>query len=187
MIDETAARIREMQTHSSSVVAIEATASLRELLEREYATVEEFERALERNASLLRRANPSHASLQTAMRAVVDTVTTTERPSVPVAKSVTEETIEQVIERIDAGKTRAAQNGAALLTDGETLLTHDYSTTVLEALEVATADGRSFEVYVTEARPRFIGRRMARELGEREGIERDTRYRQHTRARPLSV
>jgi len=74
MIDETAEEIREMQTHSSSVVAVHAVQALEELVEREFATVEEYVRALERNGSVLRRANPSHASLQNAVREVVDDV-----------------------------------------------------------------------------------------------------------------
>ncbi|MFT4933151.1 MAG: translation initiation factor 2B subunit (eIF-2B alpha/beta/delta family), partial [Natronomonas sp.] len=51
MIDETIEEIREMQTHSSSVVAIKAADALRELLDRDFATVEEYERTLERNGS----------------------------------------------------------------------------------------------------------------------------------------
>ena len=40
MIDETAAEIRGMQTHSSSVVAVKATRALEELLDRMPAGVE---------------------------------------------------------------------------------------------------------------------------------------------------
>ena len=46
MIDETVAEIQEMQTHSSSVVAVKAARALRELLDREYVSIEEFERDL---------------------------------------------------------------------------------------------------------------------------------------------
>ena len=75
MIDETVDEIEEMQTHSSSTVAIKAAEALRELLERDYATVEEYLRSLERNSSALRRANTSHASLFTTQREIVARVT----------------------------------------------------------------------------------------------------------------
>ena len=171
MIDQTAEEIRAMQTHSSSVVAIKAARALEELLGREFATVEEFRRALEQNANVLRRANPSHASLQTALREVVEEVLTADLESVPAAQEATAEAIDAVVDRIERGKDRAAENALPLLPDGTHVLTHDFSSTVLRALELASEDGRSIEVTVTEARPRFIGRRMARHLARLEAVD----------------
>lgn len=160
-----------MQTHSSSAVAIRATRALEELLEREYATVEEFHTALEQNATVLRRANPSHASLQNALRKVVDEVTDSEVDDVAEALSVARAVIEDVAARIESGKRRAAENAAPILAGDETLMTHDYSTTVMEALEIATDDGATFDLYVTEARPRYIGRKAAREFSTIDGVD----------------
>ncbi|SFS78278.1 translation initiation factor eIF-2B [Halostagnicola kamekurae] len=171
MIDETAEEIREMQTHSSSVVAINATRALRDLLDREYATVEEYLRALEQNGKVLRRANPSHASLQNAVRAVNREVVAEDPDTVEAAKTATETQIQAVISRIESAKRRAAENAAEVLQGGDTLLTHDYSSTVLEALEIASNEGKQIEVYVTEARPRYIGRKTVRELAELETVE----------------
>ncbi|QLK25313.1 translation initiation factor eIF-2B [Natrinema zhouii] len=171
MIDETAEEIREMQTHSSSVVAVHATQALEELVEREFATVEEYIRALERNGSVLRRANPSHASLQNAVREVVDDVTDAEPDSVEDAHRLTSEKIDEVVSRIESGKRLAAENAVDVLTDGATILTHDYSSTVIQALEQATAAGKTFKVYVTEARPRYLGRKTARTLAEMDRVE----------------
>jgi translation initiation factor eIF-2B subunit delta len=170
MIDETAAEIREMQTHSSSVVAVKAARALREVTEREYATVEEYVRSLERNSSALRRANPSHASLQTTQREIVDAVETADPETVAAAKELTSGAIEDAIDAVETGKRRAAENAAAEFADGATLLTHDYSSTVLEAAELAHESGADLEFYVSEARPRFLGRRTARELADA-GVE----------------
>ncbi|MCU4926824.1 translation initiation factor eIF-2B [Halobacteria archaeon AArc-dxtr1] len=171
MIDQTAEEIREMQTHSSSVVAVNASRALRALTEREFATVEEYLRALEQNGTILRRANPSHASLQNAVRAVVREVTDAEPDTVEEAKRLTDTHIQDVVARIESAKRRAAENAVDVLADGATLLTHDYSSTVIEALEAATAEGKSFDIYVTEARPRYIGRKTARRLAPIEGID----------------
>jgi translation initiation factor eIF-2B subunit delta len=170
MIDETAAEIAAMQTHSSSVVAVKAARALRDLLDREYATVEEYERSLERNSEALRRANFSHASLQTTQRAICERVVG-ETDSIAAAKDATSDAIDAVIEQVETAKAGAAANARELLADGATVLTHDYSSTVLEAIESATADGASLTVYVTEARPRFIGRKTARELGRIDGVD----------------
>ncbi len=171
MIDETVEEIKDMQTHSSSIVAINAVRSLKELADREFATPAEFERALERNGSMLRRANPSHASLQNAVRAVVDRVTAVKHDTVEDAKQHTIETVDDVVSRVESGKRLAAETAADHLEDGATLLTHDYSSTVLDAVAEAVEAGKRFDIYVTEARPRFIGRKMARSLAELEGVE----------------
>ncbi|GAB3679860.1 translation initiation factor eIF-2B [Salinarchaeum chitinilyticum] len=171
MIDETAAEIEAMRTHSSSEVAIKAARALVELREREYATVEEFERDVERNASALRRANPSHASLATALDEIESAVIDGEFGDVGAAQDGLVEAIDATVSVIEEAKDEAAAVAAGLLEDGDTVLTHDYSSTVLGAIERATADGAELEVYVTEARPRFLGRRTARHLAEVDGVE----------------
>jgi translation initiation factor 2B subunit (eIF-2B alpha/beta/delta family) len=171
MIDETAEEIAAMQTHSSSVVAVKAARALRELLDREYPTVDEYTRALEQNSDALRRANRSHASLHTTQRAIVDQVTESDPETVAAAKAATDEAIAAAVERVEQSKRRAAAKAQQVLADGETLLTHDYSTTVLSTLARATEAGSSFTVYVTEARPRYLGRRMVRRLAEFEAVD----------------
>ena len=171
MIDETAGEIADMQTHSSSVVAVKAAQALRDLTDREFPTVDEYCRALERNSNALRRANPSHASLHTTQRRIVEHVTEQDAETVERAQAETETVIAEVIEQVETGKRRAAESAAERLEDGETLLTHDYSTTVLSALTRAIEDGKEFTVYVTEARPRYIGRKTARRLAEFEAVE----------------
>jgi len=171
MIDETAEEITAMQTHSSSEVAVKAARALRDLLDREYPTVDEYHRTLERNSAALRRANRSHASLYTTQHAIVSRVEKSDPASVEAAKAATEEAILAAIERVEQGKRRAAAKAQQLLTDGTTVLTHDYSTTVLAALDRATEAGNSFTVYVTEARPRYLGRKMARQLAALEGVD----------------
>ncbi len=163
MIDETVAEIRAMRTHSTSAVAVKATQSLSELLDREYMTVDEFERDLEHNAGVLRRSNPSHAALHNAMREVERSIIG-EPTGVEDAKQLLEETIDRVVDGIETAKGEAAANAAEHINDGDTLLIHDYSTTVLEAVENAVRDGSHLTVYVTEARPRTLGRKSARVL-----------------------
>ena len=171
MIDETVEEIEEMQTHSSSVVAVNAAKALRTLAEDEFPTAEEFQRALERNSSALRRANPSHASLQKTQREIIEAVRTADAESVAEAVAALDAAIDSVVESVEAGKHRAAENGAEVFEDGMTVLTHDYSSTVLEAIESAARDGARLEVYVTEARPRYLGRKTARVLAEIDRVE----------------
>jgi translation initiation factor eIF-2B subunit delta len=170
MIDETIARIREMRTHSESTVAVDATLALEELLDRDYVGVEEFERDLERNAGALRRSNLSHALLHTAMQETIRGVVG-EAATLAEAKALLRETIDRVVDTIERSKHEAAANAAERLADGETVLTHENSTTVMETLDRATDDGKSLTVYVTETRPRYIGRLTVRELADREAVD----------------
>jgi translation initiation factor eIF-2B subunit delta len=170
MIDETVAEIREMQTHSSSVVALKATRALRELVEREYVTLDEFERDLQHNAGVLRRANPSHASLHRAMQDVTDRVIG-ETKSTAEARELLSAVIDDVTDRIESGKRQAAAAAARTFTDGETVFTHDYSSTVLEAIETAVSEGADLTVYVSEARPRYLGRKTARRLAGMDPVD----------------
>ena len=171
MIDETAEEIREMQTHSSSVVAVKAAEALRDLLDREFGSVEEYVRTLERNSSALRGANPSHASLWSTQNEIVSAVKEAEADSVEAAQDRTAEAIDGVIEVVETAKRRAAEHAARTIEDGQTILTHDYSTTVLDAIRLATEEGAELVVNVTEARPRLLGRKAARALAGIEGVE----------------
>ncbi|MHB9286624.1 translation initiation factor eIF-2B [Halobacteriales archaeon Cl-PHB] len=171
MIDETAEEIADMQTHSSSVVAVKAARALRELTDREFPSVDEYLRTLERNSNALRRANPSHASLHNTQREIVEAVTDADPDSVAEAQAATGESIDEVVERVETGKRRTAEAAADVLADDQVLLTHDYSTTVLSALARAIDRGAEFTVYVTEARPRYLGRKMARRLAEFEAVD----------------
>ncbi|NHX38800.1 MULTISPECIES: translation initiation factor eIF-2B [Haloarcula] len=171
MIDETVEEISEMQTHSSSVVAVKAAQALRDLTDREYPTVEDYLRSLDRNSSALRRANPSHASLHTTQHRIVNTVSDAEPDGVAAAKELTNEAIDDVIDSVESSKDRAAARAVSEIADDDVLLTHDFSSTVLAAIDDAIEAGHSFEVYVTESRPRFLGRKMTRHLSDRDGVD----------------
>lgn len=171
MIDETAEEIAEMRTHSSSAVAVKAARALEDLFDDDYPTVEEYVRTLERNSSALRRANPSHASLVTTQHEIVETVEGADPADVAAAKDRTADAIEAVVERVETAKHEAAERVAERLSDGMTVLTHDYSTTVLDAVETAAERGVEMDVYVTEARPRFLGRKTARALAGVDGVD----------------
>ncbi|WP_459193908.1 translation initiation factor eIF-2B [Halosimplex sp. J119] len=171
MIDGTVEEIADMQTHSSSVVAVKAAEALLSLTEREYPTVEEYVRTLERNSHALRRANPSHASLQTTQREIVSTVEDADAADVAAAKEVTHDIVESVVTRIESAKERAAERAVEYLEADRTILTHDYSSTVLQAIEQTVDAGASLEVYCTEARPRYLGRKMVRTLAEIDGVD----------------
>ena len=171
MIDETVRQIEEMETQSASVVAAQAAEALRELAERDAPTVEEFVRLVDQNSSALRRANPSHAPLHTTQKRIVEAVTDADADSVEAAKEALLDAIESVVTEIESSKQLAAEHAAELIDDGDVLLAHENSSTVMATLETALEDGTEFDLYVTESRPNFLGRRTARQLRDRDGVD----------------
>jgi translation initiation factor 2B subunit (eIF-2B alpha/beta/delta family) len=171
MIDETVTEIEEMQTQSASVIAVKAARALGELTEREYPTASEFVRDLEHNSSALQRANRSHAPLHTSQSRIVDAVTDPEPGSVEAGKERLREAIDAVVTEIESSKREAGERAAGLVADGDVLLVHENSSTVMATLEAALDDGTQFDLYVTESRPRFLGRRTARQLADRDGVD----------------
>jgi Translation initiation factor 2B subunit, eIF-2B alpha/beta/delta family len=167
MIDETIAAIAEMRSHSSSAVAIDAAESLRTLCDRDVDSVDQFRESLRQNAGALRRANPSHASLFTTMERLSGAVDP-ETTDIDAAKQQLSVAIDEATASIETGATAAARAAAPHFETPMTLLTHDYSTTVLQTLELA---GAAHTVYITEARPRYLGRKMARQVAARPALD----------------
>lgn len=165
-----AQEIKEMKTTGSSEVAAKGAESLRSLLDLEYENVAEFERHLRRNSEQLTQVKPFHASLQTTQREIRSRALE-DATDVDEVVNATRTAIDSVIEQIESRKRRAAENAVELLDDGEKVLTHDYSTTILQAIEHAVEKDRSLTVYATEARPRCLGRETARKLGPLDGVD----------------
>ncbi len=161
--------IQEMQTHSSSVVAVRATRALG--VDR---TGVRHRRGVRPRARAQRlgtpAGEPSHASLQNAVRGVVEDVTDADLESVAEAKELTRERIDAVVSRIESAKDRAAENAVAHLEDGATLLTHDY----LDGDRGARARdrrGKALRRLRHRGPTRYIGRKTARTLAGMDGVE----------------
>ncbi len=61
-------------------------------------------------------------------------------------------------------KKTVSENGAKLIKNGSTIFTHCHSNSVVKSLILAKKQGKKFKVICTETRPRFQGRKTAKEL-----------------------
>ncbi len=68
------------------------------------------------------------------------------------------ETVKEIINRVELVKESVASLGSRRITDGDVILTHSFSTTVLKLFEKAKERGIKFSVIVTESRPIGEGR-----------------------------
>lgn len=69
------------------------------------------------------------------------------------------------LEAMERGAALVAANAATLIEDGAVVMTHSFSSTVLEALREASHGGKKFSVICTESRPVCEGVALAASLG----------------------
>ncbi|MEM0348439.1 MAG: initiation factor 2B [Zestosphaera sp.] len=82
----------------------------------------------------------------------------------------TQNIVDSLIKELNLVRDLIAEIGSRRIENGDTILTHSYSTTVLRTLEKAVKKGLTFRVYVTESRPIGEGRVTASSLSKL-GIE----------------
>jgi len=70
------------------------------------------------------------------------------------------------IKHLKTVRRKIAEIGSRLIRDGIVVFTHCHSSTVIEILKMAFKQGKKFEVYNTETRPLYQGRKTARELAK---------------------
>ncbi len=81
-----------------------------------------------------------------------------------------QKTATSFVEEMEKARRDVVRKARGLLPADVSVLTHSYSSTISAALITAVQSGRHLKVYCHESRPRYEGRRMARELSEA-GIE----------------
>lgn len=90
------------------------------------------------------------------------------RPTEPMMENVldmAEKTpIEEIVKHFDDAQDKINKHVLKLIKNGDIIFTHCHSTNVSNALIYAKKKGKKFEVYNTETRPLFQGRKTAKEL-----------------------
>jgi len=72
----------------------------------------------------------------------------------------------EILEKIEKDNLLLAKNGAELIKNNMKIFTHCHSSTVVDILIAAKKQGKHFEVYNTETRPLFQGRKTAADLAK---------------------
>ena len=92
------------------------------------------------------------------------------RPTEPMMKNVLDMTKKysqgKILKHFDESRQKINEHIFKLIKNGDVIFTHCHSTSVSDALVYAKKKGRKFEVYNTETRPLYQGRKTAQELGK---------------------
>lgn len=76
----------------------------------------------------------------------------------------------QILQHFDEAQKKINQNVLKIIKSGDAIFTHCHSTNLVQALIYAKKKGKKFQVYNTETRPLYQGRKTAKEL-KKQGIK----------------
>jgi ribose 1,5-bisphosphate isomerase len=147
----------------SAVEALEITARNSKAKE-----VNGFVSELTEASRTLLQTRPTAVSLPNGIRYVMHRVNTAagSATSLEAIRNVALEATKSFIENTRTAVERIGEIGARRIKDGDVLLTHCNSTAVISVMKTAWNQGKKFEVFVTETRPRFQGRVTAAALSK---------------------
>jgi ribose 1,5-bisphosphate isomerase len=167
--DRIAEDIRSMRIRGAGLIARCAVEALQIVAQASEAKdIENFVNELTEAARILLQTRPTAVSLPNGIRYVMHRVNAgkSRADSVEAIRTVAIEATKDFIENAETAVQRIGEIGARRIRDGDILLTHCNSSAVIEVMKTAWSQGRRFEVYVTETRPRFQGHITARELAK---------------------
>lgn len=162
--------IKSDKTHGASELARQAAGVLKTSAERSQArSTAEFLAEQAEVGEHLMSARPAMAPVFNIVSRLLGTIKEASSLSLDSARHLTITTADQLIEDSLNAVARIAQTGAELISQGDIILTHSYSSTVVAALQSAFTRYGNIEVIATRSGPGRSGERTARELG-RHGV-----------------
>ncbi len=163
-------RIEEDRIRSASQLARESVETLVEASEAYGSTgsVEDYVSRMKMVAEHLMSLRPSMAPINNEVgdmlyRLVEKSKTTTNLDEV---RLFVKDEAEKIVKMSKEAARAISENVLQIIPEKAVVLTHSYSSTVIEALKHAYNSGREIQVIVTESRPLFEGRVAAKELVE---------------------
>ncbi len=158
-------RIRQMR--GGTIVTHAALMALRSAAEASKASSPaEFLSELEENTHYLTKIRAASVPLANGLRYVLTSAQTAveQGSNVEALRGVVSEAANTFDKKLEQSVQEIAEIGARRLKDGDVVMTHSYSSSVLAILKKANQQGKQVKVFVTETRPELEGRDVAREL-----------------------
>lgn len=159
--------IRTMRVRGAGLIASSAVTALKIAAQKSLAEdPSSFMRDLSDAARVLLRTRPTAVSLPNGIRYVMHRVNQAKPNATSGAdlKLVASKAADEFVELTRTAVERIGEIGAGRIRDGVVVLTHCNSTAAISVMTTAWRQGKKFEVYATETRPRFQGRLTARVL-----------------------
>lgn len=164
VIEETYARIRSFDVQGARNIARSGLAALREAASAyKGKDAGKFKKDLKAWADVLASARPTEPMLRNGLKYALHSA---RGEGVAKVKKSVLDSIDEYLAQSDKAIEKIIEYGSKKIEDGFVVMTHCHSSTVTKILKRAKEEGKDFEVYASETRPLFQGRRTAKELAE---------------------
>lgn len=165
-VEQTFRDIRDMRVRGALDIAIAAADALGSVLEEPSDDTEELIRILDRSGKKLKSSRPTAISLPNAVDSILHNAKRNKNLEINEFKRVMALKVKEFIDEQNNALEKIAEIGSKLIGDGDVILTHCNSDTVIALLTEAWENKKKIEVICTETRPRNQGRISAAELSE---------------------
>ena len=163
-LEQTVEDIRTMRVRGALDIAIAAVCALSAVAQSDAQDTKELIKKITSAGKKLKGARPTAVSLPNAVNYIIYSAEKNRHLPMPeFRKKMVHETGKFISEQKKALET-IAKIGANLIEDGDVLLTHCNSDTVVEIFKKAWDEGKKIEVICTESRPRYQGHITAKAL-----------------------
>jgi ribose 1,5-bisphosphate isomerase len=161
-LNDSVKQIKELNVQGAEMIARFAVETLKDVLKKSEAdTVAGLYAEMMEARNKLASARPTEPCMFNAFKNVFRNVN--KNSTVELYKSFLENT-ESALNHFDSAQETIALIASQKIKNGSIVFTHCHSSTVIEILKEAKRQKKTFEVYNTETRPRFQGRKTAAEL-----------------------
>ncbi|MDV4342735.1 ribose 1,5-bisphosphate isomerase [Methanoculleus sp. YWC-01] len=165
LLSGTAASIKNMEIRGAGRIARAAVEALADYAENlDVSDPETFKQEMQKAADILTATRPTAVSLPNAVRSVMRALDSFD--SVGAARDAVLARAAEFVDHSEHAVERIAAIGARHISDGDVLLTHCNSEAALGCILEAHRQGKEFEVYATEVRPRGQGLITIRTLND---------------------
>ncbi|MBN2015135.1 MAG: ribose 1,5-bisphosphate isomerase [Candidatus Altiarchaeota archaeon] len=164
IVDKAYEDIKTMKVRGALDIAISAAETLKKVVFSDSEDTQELLQKLKSSGERLKSARPTAVSLPNAVDYILHLAGKNSGLGLKDFRGKLSESIDGFIEEQNQALKKIAEIGSHLVEDRDVILTHCNSDTVDMLLKRAWDDGKRFEVFCTETRPRYQGHITAREL-----------------------
>lgn len=164
-IDVVVDDIKSIKIQWATNVARAAFVALRQgILSAHFANKEEFYAFLKESIGHLVSARATEPMLQNGMKCALWTYEKVKNKSLSDIVAAIDETLQDFLDEIYAWDKLGAGVGAELVKNGNLIMTHCHSGSVVKVIRSAWESGKKFEMVNTETRPLYQGRITAQDM-----------------------
>ena len=162
LIDE----IRNDKIHGASQLARQAAEILKVATEHSQASnTKEFLQEQQEIGERLMSVRPAMAPVFNIVNRLLQTITEAQEIALGSIKRLTISKADKAVSGSSQATDQTTKHVAELVADGDSIMTHSYSSTVVASLKQAFTKRRNIEVITTHSGPRSSGEKTAQQLG----------------------